>query len=43
VSLIAEPTLILASGREPMIASVAGAIAVAMPKPSTTSAPAIRP
>ena len=43
VSLIAEPTLILASGSEPMIASVAGAIAVAMPKPSTTSAPAIRP
>ena len=33
VSLIAEPTLILASGSEPMIASVAGAIAEPMPKP----------
>ena len=43
VSLIAEPTLILAAGSEPMIASVAGAIAEAMPKPSSTSAPAIRP
>ena len=43
VSLIAEPTLILAAGREPMIASVAGAIAVAIPKPISTSAPASSP
>ena len=43
VSLIADPTLIFASGSEPMIASVAGAIAFAMPKPSATSDVAIRP
>ena len=41
VSLIADPTLIFASGSEPMIASVAGAIAFAMPKPSATSDVAI--
>ena len=42
-SLTAEPTLALASGSEPMIASVAGAIALPMPKPSTTSAAATSP
>jgi hypothetical protein len=35
-SLTAEPTLALAIGSEPMIASVAGAIAVPMPKPAAT-------
>ena len=42
-SLTAEPTLAFSSGSEPMIASVAGAIAMPMPMPSTASEAATRP
>jgi hypothetical protein len=38
VSFIAEPTPALASGREPMIDSVAGTIAVPMPRPRINNA-----
>ena len=38
VSFIAEPTPAFASGSEPMIDSVAGAIAVPMPRPRSMSA-----
>ena len=38
VSFIADPTPAFASGSEPMIDSVAGAIAIPMPAPRITSA-----
>ena len=42
-SLTAEPTLAFSSGSEPMIASVAGAIAMPIPMPSTVSEAATMP
>jgi hypothetical protein len=43
VSFMAEPTPALASGSEPMIDSVAGAMVKPMPMPSRASAVAARP
>ena len=43
VSFMAEPTPALANGRDPMIESVAGAIAVPMPAPRMARAKATRP
>ena len=43
VSLTAEPTLSLSSGSAPMTESVAGAIAMPMPKPSTSRCAATMP
>jgi hypothetical protein len=42
-SFMADPTPAFSFGSEPMIASVAGVIATARPKPMTTSAVATRP
>ena len=43
VSLTAEPTLALSSGSEPITDSVAGAIAMPMPKPRTSRCAATMP
>ena len=43
VSFTAEPTPALSTGSEPMIESVAGAIAVPMPMPMIVSTSAINP
>ena len=43
MSLTAEPTLALSIGSEPITDSVAGAIAIPMPKPSTSRCAATMP
>ena len=43
VSFTAEPTPAFSGGSDPMIESVAGAIAIAIPTPSSASTPATSP